>query len=216
MYPLKSWTTLRNGYIFRQRTWYTRYHLGLDKIAPAWTKVYAPFDGKIVASGKTAVQGNYVHYRANHDSKKLFRLMHLIQRGHGVGNVKEGEIIGYIGSTGLSSGNHLHVDSSVPNHNIYNINLFINPATYNWNWKPTTPPPAYPKVVIAKEPAWVRSSPRILNDSRGRPTNLSGSRELKKGDRFVSVGRVKGDCVGNNCLWEKSKFGNYVHTINTK
>ena len=210
MFPLKNWVALRRGYTFKQRTWYTRYHLGLDLIAPAWTPVYAPFDGKIVASGRTAVQGNYVHYRATHDTNKLFRFMHFAQPGRGVGNVSQGTIIGYVGTTGMSTGNHLHVDISVPNHNIYNINLFVDPATYNWLWvKPTQPaPPAQFSVAVLRT-CYVRSQPKLS-------APLAGSRILYPGDRFAGVAVVKGDSVGGNNNWVKSSKGNYVWSGNLK
>lgn len=210
MYPLANWNALRRGYSFRQRTWYTTYHLGLDLITPAWTPVYAPFKGKIVASGRTAAQGNYVHYRADHDPQKLFRFMHLVQPGRGVSNVSEGTIIGYVGSTGMSTGPHLHNDISLPNHNIYNIGLFIDPETYNWNWKPTNPtPPDKSFVVTVTSAANVRSQPKLS-------APLSGSRSLKKGDRFTGVAVVAGDSVRGNNKWVKSSKGNYVWTGNLK
>jgi murein DD-endopeptidase MepM/ murein hydrolase activator NlpD len=212
MYPVTNWTTLRRGYTFRQRTWYTRYHLGLDIISPAWTPVYAPFDGEVVASGRTAAQGNYVHYRADHDKSKLFRFMHLIQPGRGVGKVSQGTVIGYIGSTGMSSGNHLHVDISNPPHNIYDINLFIDPETYNWNWvKPTpsnpTPPPSTSFRVTVIEPANVRSQPKLS-------APLSGSKTLNKGDVFTGVAVVKGDNINGNANWVKSSKSNYIWSGN--
>lgn len=209
MKPLANWDALRNGYVFRQRTWYTRYHLGLDKVAPTWTPVYAPFDGKIVASGYTSAQGNYVHYRANHDVSKLFRFMHLAQRGRGVGAVSQGNIIGYVGSTGMSTGAHLHVDISNPPHNIYDINQFIDPATYNWNWSQPAPPapPSGSFVVRVRETCYVRSAPKLS-------APLAGSRVLYPGNVFTGVAVVTGDNVGGNNKWVKSSKGNYVWSGN--
>lgn len=214
MYPLANWASLRRGYKFRERTWYTRYHLGLDLIAPAWTPVYAPFDGVIVASGYTAAQGNHVHFKPDHENT-IFRFMHFVKPGRARGKVSKGEIIGYVGTTGMSTGNHLHVDISKDFVNIYNINNFLDPETYNWLWvkptpsNPTPPPAAGTFVVTVVEPANVRSQPKIS-------APLSGSKTLKVGDKFDGVAVVTGDSVKGNNKWVKSAKGNYVWSGNLK
>ncbi|MBA2706115.1 MAG: M23 family metallopeptidase [Blastocatellia bacterium] len=177
-------------------------------MASTWTPVYAPFAGKIVASGRTAVQGNYVHYRANHDSNKLMRFMHLVQPGRDIGAVSQGTVIGYVGSTGLSTSPHLHVDISNPPHSIYDINQFIDPATYNWLWtKPNQPPPPSGFTVTVTATCYVRNAPRLN-------APLSGSRILYKGDRFTGVEVVSGDNVGGNNKWVKSSKGNFCWSGN--
>lgn len=68
--------------------------------------------------------------------------------------------------------------------------------------------PAYPRNVVVTEPANVRSAPR---------TNapLAGSKQLKPGDVFTSVGLVDGTSVSGNNKWHKSTKGNYVWSGNT-
>jgi len=204
MKPLANWDSLKNGYIFRERTWYTRYHLGLDKMAPAWTPVYAPYDGRVVGSGKTAVQGNYVHYKPNHGNL-IMRFMHLIQPGRQVGVVRKGDVIGYIGTTGMSTGNHLHVDISKGAVNIYNIDNFIDPATFNWDWEPATPPTSF--VVRVDRTAYVRSQPKTS-------APLAGSQILYTSTTFTGVDVVAGDTVSGNNKWVKSIKGNFIWSGN--
>lgn len=128
MYPLKNWVDLKKGYVFRQRTWYSRHHLGLDLICKKGTQVYAPFDGKVI--NLTGIQGGKTvwFYWKN----KIMRVMHL--SGFGLkGEVNEGDIIGYVGNTGaLTTGAHAHIDISMNKVHIFNINNFIDPWTFNW------------------------------------------------------------------------------------
>lgn len=70
------------------------------------------------------------------------------------------------------------------------------------------PKPAYPRNVVVTEPANVRNAP-----STRAP--LAGSKSLKPGDVFTSVGLVAGTSVSGNNLWHKSTKGNYVWSGNT-
>lgn len=219
MYPLSSWSSIKRGYRFRQATWYTRYHLGVDYIVPNWTPVYAPFNGNLVVSGfknskgqqYSATQGFHVWFKPNHDNV-IMRFMHLIQPGRGTGPVRQGDIIGYVGSTGLSTGPHLHLDISRGKVDIYNINNFIDPDTYNWNWTAPTPPPPPPTTsfrVTVLRTGYVRSQPRLS-------APLSGSRILYPGDTFTGVAVVEGDMVSGINKWIKSSKGNYFWSGNAR
>lgn len=68
--------------------------------------------------------------------------------------------------------------------------------------------PAYPRNVVVTEPANVRSAPRLN-------APLAGSKILKPGDVFTSVGLVDGQSVGGYTKWHKSSKGNYVWAKNT-
>lgn len=77
--------------------------------------------------------------------------------------------------------------------------------------KPTpkpVPKPEYPRKVTVTSPANVRKKPSVK-------APLSGSKTLKKGDVFTSVGLVSGDKVNGNNKWHKSSRGNYVWSGNT-
>lgn len=86
-----------------------RAHHGVDYAAPTGTPVYAIGSGKVIAKGYQARGGgNYVKIR--HNSVYTTTYMHLSRfaKGLKVGStVKQKEVIGYVGSTGLSTGPHL-------------------------------------------------------------------------------------------------------------
>jgi murein DD-endopeptidase MepM/ murein hydrolase activator NlpD len=135
--------------------------------------------------------------------------MHLARANKGIGKANEGEIIGYVGSTGMSTGSHLHIDISNPPHDINNINLFVDPETYNWNQTSPENPTVSPFRVIVVKPAYVRSQPQLS-------APLSGSRMLNKGDTFDGVAIVAGDSINGNNQWVKSAKGNYVWSGNLR
>jgi len=86
-----------------------RPHHGVDYAAPTGTPVVSIGDGTIVAKAYQARGGgNYV--KIKHNSAYTTSYMHLSKFGAGIANgvrVKQGQVIGYVGSTGLSSGPHL-------------------------------------------------------------------------------------------------------------
>lgn len=85
-----------------------RPHHGVDYAAPTGTPVHAIGDGKIIKARYSGGAGNYVKIR--HNGTYTTGYMHLSKYGEGikVGKyVKQGDIIGYVGSTGLSTGPHL-------------------------------------------------------------------------------------------------------------
>lgn len=126
IFPLKKWNSLKRGYLFRQPTFYSKHHLGLDLIARKGTPVYAPCDGRVETYiGKEG--GNIVEFYFN---KYIMRVLHLSKFGNR-GKVKEGDIIGYVGNTGLlSRGSHAHIDISKNKVDIYNIDNFIDPEVF--------------------------------------------------------------------------------------
>lgn len=88
-----------------------RVHKGVDWAAPVGTPVAAAFDGQIVFQGDGHGYGNVV--RISHSGGRETRYAHLqrfaIADGQGK-TVKAGDIIGYVGTTGLSTGPHLHFE----------------------------------------------------------------------------------------------------------
>lgn len=129
-YPLDNWKKLRRGYLFGVPTHYSKFHLGLDVIAPAGTPLYAWQDLSIVATLYGPQGGNTAFILCN-GNKRLFRVMHL-QKPAKSGKYKEGQIIGYIGNTGAYSlGSHLHIDISKNGIlNLKDLNNFENPESY--------------------------------------------------------------------------------------
>lgn len=88
-------------------------HEGLDIGTPVGTPVYAPFDGIVAMSDVDLLYGEYI--RTYHkDLDVCFFFAHLSKRVVDVGNaVKAGQLIGYTGNTGNSSGPHLHFEARV-------------------------------------------------------------------------------------------------------
>jgi len=85
-----------------------RPHHGVDYAAPSGTPVVALGDGKIIKANYSGGAGNYV--KIKHNSVYTTGYMHLLKYGKGITvgkQVKQGDIIGYVGSTGLSTGAHL-------------------------------------------------------------------------------------------------------------
>ncbi len=86
-----------------------RPHRGVDYAAPTGTPVYAAGNGKVVTSGFTAANGNYVVIQ--HGEKYTTKYLHLHNRAVRAGQtVRQGELIGTVGSTGHATGPHLHYE----------------------------------------------------------------------------------------------------------
>lgn len=95
---------------------YTKMHKGVDFAAPTGTPVYASGDGVIERAGRFSSFGNYVRIR--HSSKMSTAYAHMSRYGKGIRpgvRVKQGQIVGYVGTTGRSTGPHLHYEVLVNN-----------------------------------------------------------------------------------------------------
>ena len=90
---------------------YTKMHRGVDFAAPAGTPIMAAGDGVVDASGRNGAYGKYVRIRHNSEYKTAYghlsRIAAAARRGK---RVQQGDIIGYVGSTGRSTGPHLHYE----------------------------------------------------------------------------------------------------------
>ena len=89
---------------------YTKMHTGTDFAAPTGTPIMASGDGKVTKAGWCG-GGNCVKIKHNSTYQTVYAHMSKFGRGikRGV-KVKQGQIIGYVGSTGLSTGPHLHYE----------------------------------------------------------------------------------------------------------
>ncbi len=90
---------------------YTRMHKGVDFAAPRGTPIYAAGDGTVTFAGRNKGYGNYVRIRHNGTYSTAYAHMQRIAKGirRGV-RVRQGQVIGYVGSTGLVTGPHLHYE----------------------------------------------------------------------------------------------------------
>ncbi|KRB28362.1 peptidase M23 [Mesorhizobium sp. Root695] len=88
-----------------------RIHKGVDWAAPVGTPIAAAFDGEITFQGDGGGYGNLVKIADANGSETRYAHMQKFAIASGVGTkVKAGDIIGYIGTTGLSTGPHLHFE----------------------------------------------------------------------------------------------------------
>lgn len=85
-----------------------RPHFGIDYAAPAGTPVSAIGSGKVVFAGRKGGFGNYIEIRHNNIYSSSYGHLSKFARGIRVGkDVERGEVIGYVGKTGLATGPHL-------------------------------------------------------------------------------------------------------------
>ena len=90
---------------------FTRAHKGVDFRASTGTPIPAAGAGRVVARGFNRGHGNYVKIRHNGTYETLYAHMSKFAKSVVVGtNVRQGQTIGYVGSTGLSTGPHLHYE----------------------------------------------------------------------------------------------------------
>lgn len=88
------------------------YHLGIDVPAPYGTPIKAARGGIVIVSTRHWSYGNYVVVDHGNGDSTLYA--HMSSRSVSVGQtVKQGEVLGMIGSTGSSTGNHLHFEVKV-------------------------------------------------------------------------------------------------------
>ena len=100
---------------------YSRMHQGIDYGAPTGTPIVAATDGVIAFAGWHGGHGNYV--RINHSGGMATGYGHMSRIIARAGQrVQMGQLIGYVGSTGLSTGPHLHYE-------LYRNGAAINPAS---------------------------------------------------------------------------------------
>jgi murein DD-endopeptidase MepM/ murein hydrolase activator NlpD len=108
-----------------------RPHLGVDFAAPMGTPVRAIAAGRVEYAGWHGGSGRYV--RIDHDSSLESSYSHLHSIAPGVragGRVQVGQLIGYVGASGLATGPHLHFA-------LYRDGVYVNPMTVKL---PVAPP----------------------------------------------------------------------------
>jgi len=83
-------------------------HLGTDYAAPQGTPIMSTADGTVVEAGRNRGNGNYV--KIKHNKTYTTQYLHMSKFAKGIKkgkSVKQGEVIGYVGSTGLATGPHV-------------------------------------------------------------------------------------------------------------
>ena len=117
-FPLKSYAYVSSEYGPR---WGTT-HTGIDFAAKAGTHIYSWRDGKVTFAGWSGGYGNFIII--DHGNGFVTRYAHCSKIAVTKGQtVSQGQIIGYVGTTGNSTGNHLHFEIKVNGR-------FVNPRNY--------------------------------------------------------------------------------------
>ncbi|WP_235037636.1 MULTISPECIES: M23 family metallopeptidase [unclassified Novosphingobium] len=89
---------------------YVRMHAGIDFGAPYGSPIYAVADGTVTFAGRHGGHGNYVRLQHGGGLDTGYGHMSRIAVANG-SRVRAGQVIGYVGSTGLSTGPHLHFEA---------------------------------------------------------------------------------------------------------
>ncbi|WP_227498556.1 M23 family metallopeptidase [Synechococcus sp. PCC 7336] len=111
LYPLPYIAPVSSGYGIRVHpiTGLESFHQGIDLAAPAGTPVLAAYSGQVIAAGPAGNLGNAVVLA--HDNSRRTRYGHMSSIVAQPNTwVEQGQLIGYVGSTGRSTGPHLHFE----------------------------------------------------------------------------------------------------------
>ena len=102
---------------------YDKMHKGVDFAAPTGTPIFAAGNGVVEFAGRNGGYGNYIRIRHDSTYKTAYAHLNGFKKGvYGGVRVKQGDIIGFVGSTGRSTGPHLHYEIIVNGKQ-------VNPAT---------------------------------------------------------------------------------------
>jgi len=107
-------------------------HAGIDFAAPVGTPIYATGNGKVEAVGLDSGYGQRIIINHGYSFKTLYGLMNRFAVRVGQ-QVKRGDLIGYVGNTGISTGPHVHYEVHKNNKPVNPINFIYNdlsPAEY--------------------------------------------------------------------------------------
>jgi murein DD-endopeptidase MepM/ murein hydrolase activator NlpD len=128
IWPAHGWLS---GSFGRRRDPFTGrpgFHQGIDISTDRGQPVYATADGTVASAGRAGEYGNLVVL--SHAFGLSTRYGHLSRFNVGVGQpIKRGDIIGYVGSTGRSTGSHLHYEILLNGRLINPLQLLTRPAT---------------------------------------------------------------------------------------
>ena len=114
---------------------YTKLHRGIDFAAPAGTPIFAAGDGIIEKAGWNGSYGRYIRIRHTGTYKTAYAHLSGIHKRIKIGSrISQGKIIGYVGSSGRSTGAHLHYEVLRNDKQVNPMNIKL-PAGKNLNKK---------------------------------------------------------------------------------
>jgi murein DD-endopeptidase MepM/ murein hydrolase activator NlpD len=119
IWPVRSYITSPYGYRANPFTGVRQFHTGLDIGAPQGTSIRAAMAGRVSSTDYDNITGNYVVITHHSGYRTLYAHMSVIRTKTGT-YVRTGDIIGDVGSTGLTTGPHLHFT-------VYKNGVTVNP-----------------------------------------------------------------------------------------
>lgn len=126
----KDGNRLASGYGMRMHPLlkFVRMHAGIDFSAPQGTPIFATGNGKIINALFDKTSGNMItiDHGYGYQTKYLHMSKFAVKNGQ---NVKRGDIIGYVGNTGLSKAPHVHYEVWKDNKHVNPVNFFYNDVT---------------------------------------------------------------------------------------
>lgn len=123
----KNLTRIASGFGYRIHPIYgiPKMHNGLDFTAPQGTPIYATGDGTVATAGEGSGTGNHVVINHGYGYETVY--MHMVRIKSRVGqHVKRGEVIGWVGTTGASTGPHCHYEVHVNGRPVDPVYFFFN------------------------------------------------------------------------------------------
>tara|TARA_Y100000589_G_scaffold331882_2_gene387668 strand:- start:51554 stop:52525 length:972 start_codon:yes stop_codon:yes gene_type:complete len=127
----KDLKRLASGYGYRMHPIlkYRKFHAGMDFTAPTGTPIYATGEGTVIQAD-AAASGYGKHVRIDHGYGYVSLYAHMSKIAVKPGQkVKRGDIIGYVGNTGLSAGPHCHYEVRKNGEPVNPVNYYFNDLT---------------------------------------------------------------------------------------
>lgn len=131
LWPLPNYNSLSSLYGGRIHpiTGASHNHSGIDIPAPSGTPILAAKSGIVITSVAHSAYGNYIVVSHGEGSSTLYA--HMVRLGLPEGTiVQQGDVIGYVGTTGSSTGNHLHLEVRLNDARVDPINVYAGKALY--------------------------------------------------------------------------------------
>mgnify|MGYP000356730573 CR=1 FL=1 len=121
---LEDMTRMASGYKWRMHPILKirKFHKGMDFTAPIGTPIYASGNGTVIRAQRSATFGKVVYIDHGYGYKTIYAHMDKIKARKGQ-RVKRGDLIGYVGNTGLSVAPHLHYE-------VHKNDVALNPINF--------------------------------------------------------------------------------------
>jgi len=122
LWPVRGWVTSEFGMRESPFDSAVEFHAGIDIATRYGKEIIAPADGWVVEASSRAADGNYIKIDHGHGYSTYYAHLSKFAVKEGM-KVKQGDVIGYVGDTGRSTGSHLHYSVLVNN-------VPVNPRKY--------------------------------------------------------------------------------------